>query len=114
MITRREVVMGLGAGTIIAPFGAFAQQPGKVWQIGYLAGGAGPAAGVDVFREQLRALGYVEGRNIAFEYRWTAGREERARELAEELVRLKVDVIAAQATLPVVAAMRATSTIPIV
>jgi putative ABC transport system substrate-binding protein len=68
----------------------------------------------EVFRQGLRELGYVEGRNLTIEYRWAAGKEERLPELAAELVRLKVDIIVASATPTIVAAKRATSTIPIV
>jgi putative ABC transport system substrate-binding protein len=59
-------------------------------------------------------LGYVDGRNIAVEYRWAEGKPERMRELAEELVRLKVDVIIAPSSIYTAAAKRATSTIPII
>ena len=114
MNKRRKLVIALGVGTLAAPFSSFAQQQGKVWRVGFLTPTSGPDEMVEAFRAQLRTLGYVEGSNLAIDYRWGAGKEERLPELAAELVRLKVDVIAAQATLPVVAAMRATSTIPIV
>ena len=106
-------LLALGA----APFAARAQAPGKVWRIGFLRQGSEGSAtnpGVEALREQLRGLGYVEGRNISIEFRWADGKVDRLLELATELVRLKVDVIVAQATLPVAAAKRATSTIPIV
>ncbi len=64
--------------------------------------------------KKLRDLGYVEGQTIAIEYRWAEGKPERMRELAEELVRLKVDVIVAPSSIYTAAAKRATSTIPII
>jgi len=113
MNNRRKLVIALGASALASPFGSFAQQPPKVWRIGYLGQGSGPNASDQAFREELPRLGYVEGRNLLIEYRW-AGGIERLPELAMELARLKVDVIVAQASTPVAAAKRATSTIPIV
>jgi ABC-type uncharacterized transport system substrate-binding protein len=69
---------------------------------------------VEALRQGLRDRGYVEGKNIAIEFRWAEGRDERLPELAGELVRLKVDVIVTTATEPVLTAKRATATIPIV
>ena len=114
MITRRNAMMALGAGALAAPLGAFAQQPGKVWRVGYLSSFAGPDETVDALRETLTKLGYVEGRNISYEYRWSAGRDERLPQLADELVRARVDVIVARTGSVAMAAKRATSTIPIV
>ena len=99
---------------VLAALPAHSQQPGKIWRVGYLSTASGPGEAVDALREQLRKLGYVEGRNIAYEFRWAAGRQERVQELAEELVRLKVDVIVTQTTFVATAAKRATATIPIV
>jgi putative ABC transport system substrate-binding protein len=112
-MNRRDTVLALlslGAG----PHFAFAQQSGKVWRIGYLTPGSGPNAFVEAFREELRTLGYIEGRNLSIEYRYAAGKEERLPELAAELVQLKVDVIVTPATPAIAAAKRATSAIPIV
>jgi len=103
-------LLALGA----TPFATTAQQPGKAWRIGYLALNSGPDESSEALVEQLRALGYVEKRNLAIEFRWAAGREERAQELAEELVRLKMDAIVTRSTFVAAAAKRATSTIPIV
>jgi putative ABC transport system substrate-binding protein len=112
-MNRRDTVLALLAlGT--APQLAIAQQAGTVWRVGYLAPGSGPNAFVEAFREELRSLGYIEGRNLSIEYRYAAGKEERVPELAAELVRLKVDVIVTPATPTIAAAMRSTSTIPIV
>jgi putative ABC transport system substrate-binding protein len=103
-------LLALGA----APITVTAQQPGKVWRIGYLSLNSGPDESSEALFEQLRALGYVEKRNLAIEFRWAAGREERVQELAEELVRLKMDAIVTRSTIVAAAAKRATSTIPIV
>jgi putative tryptophan/tyrosine transport system substrate-binding protein len=69
---------------------------------------------VAAFVQALRELGWIEGRNVAIEVRWAEGRDERYAQIAEELVRLKVDVILTHNTLPVLAAKQATSVIPIV
>jgi putative ABC transport system substrate-binding protein len=114
MHNRRKFLIALGAGAVVAPLPLFAQQQGKVWRIGFLTLTSGPDEMVDAFRMQLRALGYVEGRNLVVEYRWGAGKEERLPELAAELVRLKVDVIVTRTTIVAAAVMRATGTIPIV
>ena len=72
-------------------------------------------AGVELFLRELRALGYVEGKNIAFEYRYAENKLDRLPALADELVRLKVDVLLTPAPTPTaVAAKNATKTIPIV
>jgi putative ABC transport system substrate-binding protein len=91
---------------------AAAQQPKKVPVIGYL-GGSG-ASRIDAFRQGLRELGYVEGKNIVIEYRYSKGKLDRLNELAAELVRLKVDVIVTRGSAATRAAKAATSTIPIV
>lgn len=114
MNLRRRPLVTCGM-TLLAGYGALsAQTPQKVWRVGYLATISSPDEAVDAFREQLRKLGYVEGRNVAFEYRWATGSQDRVREFAEELVRLKVDVIVTRATFVAEAAKRATGTIPIV
>jgi putative ABC transport system substrate-binding protein len=112
-MNRRDTVLTLLA-LGVAPNLAFAQQSGKVWRIGYLAPGPGPNPFSEAFRDELRSLGYIEGRNLSMEYRYAAGKEERLPELAAELVRLKVDVIVTPSTPGIAAARRATSAIPIV
>ena len=112
---RRAFIGILAGGLLAAPLAAEAQPAGKVPRIGFLFSGAsGPAREVDTFRQGLRDLGYIEGQNIAIEYRFAGGQVERLPELAAELVRLKLDVIVAPYTPPALAAKRATSTIPIV
>src|SRR5207247_7001497 len=96
---------------------AQAQQPKKVFRIEYLSttDPATDSARAEGIRLALRELGYVEGQNVAVEYRYAEGKVDRAPELAAELVRLKVDIIvAAGGTVIVQAAKNATKTIPIV
>jgi putative ABC transport system substrate-binding protein len=113
---RREFITLLGGAAVAWPLAARGQQAGKLPTIGFL----GPttlslASGlVSAFVQRLRELGWIEGRNVAFEYRWAEGRTERFAEIASEFVRLKVDVIVTQNTQPVLAAKQATSNIPIV
>src|SRR5215467_2282445 len=91
---------------------AQAQQPEKTRWIGYLTGsGSSPN---QAFIQGLRELGYVEGKNIGFVYRSAEGKLDRLPDLATELARLKVNIIVADVTSAVVAAKKATSTIPIV
>jgi putative ABC transport system substrate-binding protein len=94
-----------------------AQQPKKVPRIGYLSSvdAASESTRSEAFRLALRELGYIEGQNIAIEYRYVEGKPDRYPELAAELVRLKVDIIlVAGGTLTALAAKNATKTIPIV
>ncbi len=104
------LVLGLLSG----PLPTDAQKAGKVPRIGYLSFRAGPIAADEAFRQGLRDLGWIEGQNIAIEYRWAAGKRDRYPTLAEELVRLKVDLIVAATSAPIRAAKNATTTIPIV
>src|SRR5206468_12859518 len=95
---------------------AEAQQPNKVLRIGFL-NALSPstiAARLEAFRQGLRELGYVEGKNIVVEYRWAEGKIERLPDLATELVRLKVDVIVTAGPPAARAAKEATVAIPIV
>ena len=111
---RREFVGTLAGGLLTAPLAAEAQQAAKVARIGYLAGGLAASPHVhEAFRQGLRDLGYVEGRNVAIEIRSAEGKLGRLPTLAAELVALKVDVIfAGGGTLPALAAKQATTTIP--
>jgi putative ABC transport system substrate-binding protein len=95
---------------------ANAQSPGKVYRIGVLGPGSvsGDRRPLEAFREGLRELGWIEGQNIAIERRLAEGQFDRLPDLATELVRLKVDVIAAATAPAVAAAKSATTTIPIV
>jgi putative tryptophan/tyrosine transport system substrate-binding protein len=95
---------------------ASAQQPGKVARIGLLdvSTAARSAVLVEVFRQELNKLGWIEGKNIAFDYRFAEQKPERLSELAAELVHLKVDLIVVTSGPPALAAKGATTTIPIV
>ncbi len=101
---------------LAAPLAADAQQPPKIPRIGYLGPGS-PSAGaplLESFRQGLRELGYVEGRNIFIDYRWAEGRFDRFPALAAELIQLRVDVIVTYSNAAVAALQQATRTIPIV
>ena len=93
---------------------AEAQQPGKVYRIGYLRAETPPTVDIEAFRQGLSEHGYVEGKNIVVEYRWADGNEERLRSIVAELIRLKVDLIVTSAPAATQAAKEATTTIPIV
>jgi putative ABC transport system substrate-binding protein len=110
---RREFITLVG-GTVAWPLAASAQQPAKLPTVGLLGANAtvwSPWAAV--FVQRLRALGWIEGRTIEIEYRWTEGRSERVGEIAAEFVRLKVDVIVTNGT-AVATVKEVTSVIPIV
>ena len=95
----------------------FAQQPKKIFRVGYFSvtDAASDAARSGVIRQALRELGYIEGQNIVFEYRYGLGQARRYSELATELVRRKVDVlVVAGADNALPAAKNATQTVPIV
>jgi putative ABC transport system substrate-binding protein len=112
VVTRRAFLGTLAAGLLAAPLAAQAQQANRTWRIGVLSTADGPEW--EAFREGLRALGDVEGRNLAIEYRWHAGRFDRLPALAAELVALNVAVIVTSAPQPTRAAKEATASIPIV
>jgi putative ABC transport system substrate-binding protein len=114
-MNRREVITILGSAAAGWPFGARAQQAGKLPTIGFLGVGAPSnwSGWVTAFVQRLRELGWVEGRNIAITYRWAEGRDERFAEIADEFVRMRVDVIVTGGG-AVLAAKHATSVIPIV
>ena len=112
---RRRQFIALLGGAAAWPLAAQAQQAAKVFRIGFLFyGSSGPSPELDAFQQGLREFGYIEGQNIAVEYRFASGQVERLRDLATELVRLKPDVIVAPATPASLAAKQATGTIPIV
>ena len=113
---RRRFLLTSVAGALAAPTRARAAE-GKVWRIGFLT----PSSSFNeaghpslAFRRRLRELGYVEGQNVALEIRSADGRLERLPGLAEELVRLKVDVIVASGRGTIEAAQKATKSVPIV
>jgi ABC-type uncharacterized transport system substrate-binding protein len=103
------VICAIGAN--MAPIAVAAQAPDKVYRIGMLerTSAAVNAANLEAFRQGLRTLGYVEGKNLAIEYRSADGRDERFRDLAAELVALKVDLILTRGTPAALAAKHATA-----
>ena len=111
---RRAFLATAAAGVALGPTVASAQRAGAAFRVGFLALRSGPGPQDEAFREALRGLGYVEGRNLTIEYRWAASHEERLPTMAKELVDLKVNVIVASSTPAIEAAKAATSTIPIV
>ena len=115
MTDRRRFIAGVTAAIVSAPIVAQDAPAGKRYRIGFLwdSPDVFPDA-LDAFRRKLRELGYVEGRNLVIEFRWAEGKPARMRELADELVRLKVDVIVAPSSIYTDAAKRATAKIPIV
>jgi len=116
MSNRRKLILALGAGTLVAPFRSHAQQPSKLWRIGVLSPlPSGNDQQFEESRQQFRALGYVEGKTIIFDYLSSEGNYDRLPALAAELVRRKVDVIFAAGGTPTVLAVKnATRTIPVV
>jgi putative tryptophan/tyrosine transport system substrate-binding protein len=113
---RREFISLLGGAAAAWPLVARAQQAGKLPTIGYSGGGTPltESQRVAAFVQRLRELGWTEGRNVAIEYRWSEGRNDRVAEIAVELVRIKVDVIVTTGTPAALAAKQATSVIPVV
>src|SRR5262245_30313815 len=111
---RRDLIMLLGGVAAAWPLASRAKQSGKMPGVGLLVSLSAPHPFTEALRSGMHDLGYVEGRNIAIEWRYADAQFSRAVELAAELVRLQVDVIAAYHTPAVKAAMNATKTIPIV
>jgi putative tryptophan/tyrosine transport system substrate-binding protein len=114
MTTRRKFITLAGAAAAW-PLGARAQQPAKVPRVGILSPAASETAGtLSAFREKIRDLGYVEGETIALDFRLSKGIMDALPALAEELVRIPVNVIVTDTTTATLAAFGATRTIPIV
>jgi putative ABC transport system substrate-binding protein len=116
VIERRRFIEVIAGGLLVAPFAAEAQQAAKVPRIGFLSLNRAPNPHLhEAFRQGLRDLGYVEGRNVVIEYRDAEGKPERLPALAVELVALKVDVIVTGGGTPTaLAAKQTTRTLPIV
>src|SRR6516162_3731761 len=110
----RRAFIALLGGAAAWPLAARAQQTGKIRTIGYLSPSLPSPVIRRPFFDTLRELGWIEGKNITFEFRYAEDRLERLPDLAAELVRLNVDVIVAVGTLGPLAAKAATLTIPIV
>jgi putative ABC transport system substrate-binding protein len=112
---RREFISLLG-GTAVWPVAARAQPSSKMPTVGFLGATTSFTSPqwAAAFAQRLRELGWTEGRNVAIEYRWAEGRNERMAEIAAELVRARADVIVAQGTPAALTAKNATAAIPIV
>jgi putative tryptophan/tyrosine transport system substrate-binding protein len=117
-VKRRNFISAIGCTTIAWPWIAIAQQPNKVWRIADLYPGRldnpPDRALFDLFRAELRELGYIEGKNLIIDYREAGGKLERLPSLVSELIALRPDVIVAVTTPAIAAAQSATSTIPII
>src|SRR5262245_19696573 len=115
-IGRRKFLAALGGAAAAWPLAARAQQASKLPTIGFLGEStpSGQREWVATFVRRLRELGWIEGGNLAIEYRWAEGRNERFAEIMAELVRLKVDVIVTHGTPAVLAAKQAPSVLPII
>jgi putative tryptophan/tyrosine transport system substrate-binding protein len=111
-------VIGLALGALLSALSvsAHAQQPEKIFRIGFLDSttASGQAVLLDALRQELSKLGWIEGKNLIIEYRFSEQKNERLPELAADLVRLKVDLIVVTEPTPALAAKNATTTIPIV
>ena len=116
LMKKRITVLALSAMLFALSVSANAQQTGKVSRIGFLDGStaSGMAVLVDVFRQELSKLGWIEGKNLTIEYQFAEQKNERLPELVANLVRLKVDLIVVPGGPSALAAKRATTTIPIV
>src|SRR5438128_7231736 len=115
-IGRRKFLATLGGAAAAWPLAARAQQWSRLPTIGFLSPTTALVENqrVAAFVQQLRALGWIEGRTVAIKVRWAEGRSERAAEVVAEFVRQKVDVIVSRGSVSVFAAKQATSVIPIV
>jgi putative ABC transport system substrate-binding protein len=115
---RREFIALLGGGALAWPLAARAQQPDRIRRVGVLMGLAENDAGTQrrlmAFQRRLQELGWIEGRNVQIDYRWSAGKIDQARSAAKELAGLQADVIVGHTILPALALAQATSIIPIV
>jgi putative tryptophan/tyrosine transport system substrate-binding protein len=111
-VKRREFITLIGGAAAAWPVAARAQQAKKIPRIGVLW--PNPRATFEFMRQGLKDLGYVEGRNIDFEFRWAEGKLDQLPELARELVGIPVDLIVTLAPPATLAARNATFTIPIV
>src|SRR5262245_27796931 len=115
-MNRREFITLLGSAAAVWPLAARSQQPGKLPTIGFLGQSTRSATSewTTAFVQRLRELGWIDGRNVAIEYRWGEGRDELFAQIAAEFVRLKVDVIVTVTTPATLAAKQATAVMPIV
>jgi putative ABC transport system substrate-binding protein len=118
MVTRRRVVLALGAGALASPLSSLAQPAAKVWRVGFLTQPVRPdnldSSFYNGFVLGMRDLGYVDGKNLEIEWRFAEGNVGRLPSLVAELLRLKVDVLVTSASTSTSAAQKATTVVPIV
>src|SRR3954468_15280701 len=110
---RRHFITLVGGMAAAWPLILYAQPPGRMARIGFLGSSSatGSAKSVEALRTGLRDLGYVEGKNVAIEFRWAEGRYERLSDLVAELIGLNVDIIVTHGTPGTRIAKKATSEI---
>ena len=117
MISRRQLLIALGASSLAAPYTSFAQPQGKVWRIGFLSDGEPKSSlvlqNLDAFKSGMRDLGYIEGKDYLIEQRFAENDIARLPALAAELIVLKIDLILTGGTPQALAAYNATHEIPI-
>jgi putative ABC transport system substrate-binding protein len=113
VIERRRFIELIAGGLLAVPLAAEGQQAGKVYRVGVLTLVSVPAL-EEVFRQSLKERGYVEGQNIALEWRWAEGKTDRLVDLAADLVGQRMEVIVTASNAAADAAKAATATIPIV
>jgi ABC-type uncharacterized transport system substrate-binding protein len=115
-VKRRQFLRLAGGAAIVCPFGAYAQQTQK--RVGVLSAfvetDPEAQARIEAFRQELERLGWIDGRNIKIDYRWSGSNAERAKVLAQELVSLSPDVLLATNTLSLAMLKQATTSVPIV
>ena len=114
--TRRAFLIALAAGALAVSVGGEAQQPGRMYRVGFIGNSTAALEAhlVEPFRERLRELGYDERRNVVLEYRWAEGKYERFPAFVADLIARKVDVIVTAGTPATVAVKKATAQIPVV
>ena len=116
MITRREVLLAIATTLLAMPLPGETQNARKIYRVGYLGNSSASLEPdlVEAFRQGMRELGYIEGKNLVIEFRWAEGRYDRFASLVTDLIHLPVDVIVTAGTPGTLAAKNATKTIPLV
>jgi len=116
MITRREVLLAIATTLLAMPLPGETQNARKIYRVGYLGNSSASLEPdlVEAFRQGMRDLGYIEGKNLVIEFRWAEGRYDRFASLVTDLIHLPVDVIVTAGTPGTLAAKNATKTIPLV
>jgi len=116
MITRRKVLLAIATTVLAMPLTGETQNARKIYRVGYLGNSSASLEAnlVGAFRQGMRDLGYIEGKNLVIEFRWAEGRYHRFASLVTDLIHLPVDVIVTAGTPGTLAAKNATKTIPVV